>query len=156
MSDPAGLEARLARLEDVRAIEALKGAYCAALDSGYDLDALARLLDDDARWVADGFEDLRGTDAIRDFFGLLARQVVRVRHYATTPAIELDPDGGAADARWSMLCLCTRRHRADPDREFPIIEFGTYRDRLVKRDGRWRFVEIAVEVAYAGPLGASS
>jgi uncharacterized protein (TIGR02246 family) len=153
VSELEELAARLARIEDERAIEALKHAYTGALDSGYDLDAIASLFTAEARWTADGFGDLAGREAIRDFFAGLSRQVVRVRHFATSPQVELGPGDGVATARWDLLCMCTRRYRDDPDRELPIVEVGGYRDRLVKRDGRWLFDEIVVDVTYAGALG---
>lgn len=150
MTAASDLAARLARLEDLRAIEATKAAYCEALDSGYDLEALDRVLADDARWLADGFGDLRGRTAIRAFFADLACEVVKVRHYATAPRIELD--GDRATAGWQMLCLCTRRHRDDPDRTFPVLEFGSYADRLTRFDDRWLFTEIAVTVEHGGKI----
>ncbi len=151
----AGLRDQVTRISDARAIEALKHSYTSALDSGYDLDRIASLFTADARWVADGFGDHQGRDAIVDFFAALSRTVIKVRHFATSPLIEFGDDGRTATAQWNLLCLCSRRHRDDPEREVPVVEVGTYRDRLVKVDGRWYFAELSVEVAYSRQVSES-
>ncbi|MBS1678830.1 MAG: nuclear transport factor 2 family protein [Actinobacteria bacterium] len=155
MSSPAeggdleALQGEVSRMRDQREVEALKHAYTAALDSGYDLEAIAGLFTADARWIADGFGEHRGRDQIVSFFGRLSRTVIKVRHFATSPQVDLAPDGTTATARWSLLCLCSRRHCQDPEVEVPVVEVGTYRDRLVKVDGRWYFEELSVEVAFS-------
>lgn len=148
-ADLTAVLGELARLRDEREVEELKHSYTSALDSGYDLEALAGLFTADARWVADGFGEYRGRDRIVEFFERLSRTVLKVRHFATSPQVEVAADGFTATGRWSLLCLCSRRHRDDPEVEVPVIELGTYRDRMVKVDGRWYFEELAVEVAFS-------
>lgn len=153
MSADASTAARLAVLEDERAIERLKFAYTEALDSGYDRDAIAAVFTAEARWVADGFGEFAGREAILDFFAGLSRSVVRARHYATSPRIDLAADGQSAAARWNLLCLSTVKAREDPGAELNVVEAGGYHDRLVKVEGRWLFVEIAADVDIATRLG---
>lgn len=147
--DLAALQGEVAQIRDARAVEALKHSYTSALDSGYDLEAIGALFTADARWVADGFGDYRGREAIVDFFATLAQTVVRVRHFATSPLIDVAADGMSATAQWNLLCLCSRRHREDPEVEVPVVEVGTYRDTCVKVDGRWYFSQLSVEVAFS-------
>jgi uncharacterized protein (TIGR02246 family) len=143
------LRSELARMRDAREVEALKHAYTAALDSGYDPDRIAALFTADARWVADGFGDYRGREEILRFFERLAPTVIKVRHFATSPIVEVAADGTTATGQWNLLCLCSRRHRKDPEVEVPVVEVGTYRDALVKVEGRWFFAELSVEVAFS-------
>ena len=157
MSAAAGGEGRetadLARevglMRAAREVEALKHSYTDALDSGYDLEAIAALFTPDARWVAEGFGDFRGREEICDFFARLSESIVHVRHFATSPLIEVADDAMSARGQWNLLCLCSRRHRDNPEAEVPLVEVGTYRDRLVKVDGRWYFAELSVEVLFS-------
>lgn len=141
------LARRLAQLEDTRAIERLKHAYTAALDGGYDLDRICSLFTADGRWVATGFGDFQGHAEIREFFGALAKEVAYAHHYASGPCIEISPSGREAAAEWALLCVAGRRHRDDPSVQLPVVELGRYYDRLVKREGRWLFAELRVEVS---------
>jgi uncharacterized protein (TIGR02246 family) len=145
----AALERELSNLRDARAVEALKHAYTTALDSGYDLDQIAALFTSDARWVADGFGDHSGREEICRFFERLSQSVVDVRHFTTSPLIEVAADGNTATGRWNLLCLCSRRHRERPEVQVPVVEVGTYRDKLVKVDGRWYYSELAVDVLFS-------
>jgi uncharacterized protein (TIGR02246 family) len=151
--DLAALQGEVAQIRDARAVEALKHSYTNALDSDYDLDAIGALFTPDARWVADGFGDYRGRDEILAFFEKLAQTVVQVRHFATSPLIEVAADGMTATGQWNLLCLCARRHRDDPAVEVPVVEVGTYRDTCVKVDGRWYFAELSVEVVFSRQVG---
>jgi len=137
---------RLARLEDQRAIERLKYAYTAALDGGYDLDRICSLFTDDGRWVATGFGDHCGHAAIRGFFAGLKEEIAYAHHYASGPSIEIAANGEEASGEWALLCVSGRRHRDDPSVHLPVVELGRYHDRLVKREGRWLFAELRVEV----------
>jgi ketosteroid isomerase-like protein len=147
--DLEALQGEVAQMRAARAVEDLKHAYTSALDSGYDLDAIGALFTADARWIADGFGDHQGRDAIVAFFEGLAQTVVKVRHFATSPLIAVADDGLSATGQWNLLCLCLRRHRDDPGVEVPVVEVGTYRDTCVKVDGRWYFSELSVDVAFS-------
>lgn len=137
---------RLTRLEDERAIERLKNAYTAALDGGYDLDRICSLFTEDGRWAATGFGDYRGHAEIREFFAGLAGEIAYAHHYASAPSVVVTPDGAEATGEWGLLCVSGRRHRDDPSVHLPVVELGRYHDRLVKRDGRWLFAELRVDV----------
>ena len=146
---PADLARELELIRAAREVEALKHSYTAALDSGYDLDAISALFTSDARWVAEGFGDYRGREEICDFFARLSESIVHVRHFATSPLIEIADDAMTARGQWNLLCLCSRRHRDNPEVEVPLVEVGTYRDKLAKVDGRWYFTELSVEVLFS-------
>jgi hypothetical protein len=145
VADLEAIQQRLELLEDVRAIEDLKHRYTAALDFGYDLDALAACFVPRGRWVANGFGDCRGHDEIRAFFARLAKATPQTLHYATSPRIEVAPDGLSAVARFYLLNLSTVRRR-DSDELDAVVVLGTYDDRCVKIEGRWLFEELRVDV----------
>ncbi|VTJ03265.1 Uncharacterised protein [Streptococcus pneumoniae] len=50
----AELQARLTRLEDIKAIEELKYTYAGYCDNGYDPEGISSLFVEDGRWVVDG------------------------------------------------------------------------------------------------------
>lgn len=135
-------------LEDVRAIEALKHRYTAACDFGYDLDALVSCFVPRGRWVAHTFADCRGHAEIRAYFERLARATPQTLHYATSPRIDVSPDGQSATANFYLLNLSTVRRRGTADFDAVVI-LGTYEDRCVKVDGRWLFEELRVHVRSA-------
>jgi hypothetical protein len=149
------LEQRVDRLEDVLAIQTLKYQYAAYCDTGYDLDGLCSIFVPDGRWVADRYGDYVGHAQIRDFFTQMAKMVADVLHYVTSPRIEVAEDGQSASGRFYLLCLCKQRRRDDPAVTDPVIIVGTYDDTFVKRDGRWLFRELRVDVRFSSRIRSS-
>ncbi|WP_167042375.1 nuclear transport factor 2 family protein [Salinibacterium sp. ZJ454] len=145
MSDNSlrALEARLERLEDLRAIEQLTYRYTAACDFGYDLDGITACFMPEGRWASNGFAELVGHDAIRDYFRRLSRHTSQALHYATSPRIEIDETGLRARARFYLFCTATVDKRGSdvPD---PVVILGSYDDICVKVDGEWLFEELRV------------
>src|ERR1700750_1486422 len=62
------IEERLARLEAIEDIKALKARYCALCDADYEPDGLAALFLPDAVWESETFGRYEGREAIRTFF----------------------------------------------------------------------------------------
>ena len=107
--------------------------YAHLVDRGR-IDELLALFADDATLEAGDRPPARGRDAIRAFFvgtgERLAAGTTRplIRHHVSNVVVTLDgPDAATAE---SYFLAVTER---GPD------HWGRYRDRLVRRDGRWLF-----------------
>ena len=141
----------------MRAIEELKYQYAAYCDSGYDLEGLRSIFIEglrsifipDGRWIANGFGAFTGHEEICRFFAELTTTVVQVLHYVTGPRIVVADDGQRAAGRFYLLCLSKSRRREDPSVVDSVATLGTYEDQFVKREGRWLFEEMKVNVARA-------
>jgi hypothetical protein len=141
------LAARLNRLEDLEAIRALKMRYARFCDDGYDAGGIASLFVPDGVW--DGgplFGRPEGIDAIRQHFSAASGRIPWSLHYILAPEIEVDPDGNRARGTWYLWQPCIRRSRDGTDRQAWLA--GTYRDRYVKRDGRWLFEQVVVDARW--------
>lgn len=146
------LEERIARLEDMRAIQALKYRYAACCDSGYSANGFRAIFAPDARWAAEGFGDFSGLDEICGFFTSLSESVVEVLHYVTSPQIVLAADGQSATGQFYLLCLSRSVNRQDASVIDTIATLGTYDDRFVKIKGDWRIREMIVNIKRVGRL----
>lgn len=146
------LEARMAVLEDERAIGRLKQDYAACCDAGYDLDGLRALFAPDGRWVANGYGEFNGPTRIRAYFEELAPTVAQVLHYITSPRVDVAPDGRTARGRFYLLCLCRSSRPDDRSLIDPVVILGAYDDSFVKLEGRWLFQELRVNVQYSKRL----
>jgi 3-phenylpropionate/cinnamic acid dioxygenase small subunit len=119
-------------LEDREAIRELLAEYCFLLD-GYELDAFAAMFSADGRWISRN-GSATGPAAIEALMrGLVPepRPGARRKHFTTNILITLA--GGTATVRSNFLVV--RDSPAGP----AIAVAGTYRDELVKQEGRWRF-----------------
>jgi uncharacterized protein (TIGR02246 family) len=132
MSTP---EERLRVLEDREAIHRLFMEYAAALDAR-DMRAYAALFARDGEWIG-GTGYGRTPDGIRE---MLEERLApnppapgpTHRHLVTNERIEVDGDRATAVSTWA---LATRAEGDVP----ALTLLGTYRDTLVREDGRWRF-----------------
>lgn len=144
----ASLEQRLTLLEDVRAIEEVKYLYTEGTDTGYDLEKIASAFTPEGRWVAEGFADCHGRQAIKDFFLGLSQVVSMALHHATNPRIVVDPGGTTASGQWYLHCVCTMRRSDGSDDQDAVLMIGTYRDRFEKVDGEWLISELVADVRH--------
>jgi hypothetical protein len=145
MDDDLGV--RLARLEDLEAIRALKMRYARYCDAGYDPDGIASLFVADGVW--DGgqlFGRQEGADRIREHFVNATSRIPWSLHYILAPELDLDADGQRARGTWYLWQPCTRRLRTGEERQAWLA--GTYRDTYVKVDGGWRFETVVVEARW--------
>lgn len=144
-SDPTleDVAARLAHLEDVRAIEQLKYTYAGFCDNGYDPEGIASLFVEDGRWVVDGEGgSMVGHDEIKAHFRALSEKITWAQHYMIAPRVEVADDGASATGWFYLLCLCTIEAVDDPTGKDAVILTVNYVDQFVKRDGRWYFQEL--------------
>jgi hypothetical protein len=145
------VEERLARLEDERAIERLKHRYTGYCDAGYDAEGIISVFVADGRWVctpASHGGEAVGHAAMREFFPQLEAAITWAAHYATSPSIEVAPDGQSARARFYFLGLLTSGREPDVTPEAMLLS-GTYQDRFVKVDGKWLFAELEATLTQA-------
>jgi uncharacterized protein (TIGR02246 family) len=118
--------------EDHLAILQLVARYNHAIDGG-DGEAFADAFTEDGVLDAGAFV-LEGRDALRAFANSFPTTMRAPRHIATNPVIDGAGDRAELRAYVQLYAL---------DGEPPAQQVrasGTYRDELVKKDGRWRFV----------------
>jgi hypothetical protein len=145
VSMPGDLEARVALLEDERAVLKTLHRYAHSIDYG-----------DEEAWVdcfaEDGVFDIRarlshqpnrvvtGREELRAFIhGHTRAPELWHKHLLVEPLIEVDGD----TATCSSYLAVVMEHDDEPI----LRVFGRYRDRLVRcPDGRWRFHERIAEV----------
>ncbi|AOB30920.1 hypothetical protein AKI39_09795 [Bordetella sp. H567] len=128
------------------AIRELLADYCFRLD-GYELAELGRLFTPTGQWISRNGR-AQGPDGIASFM----RQLVpapgpgtRRKHFTTN--IIIDVDGDSAGVRSNFLVV--RDAPGGP----AIAVAGTYRDRVVRLDGRWRFEQRELFHDIAGESG---
>src|SRR6476660_5925044 len=86
------VEARIARLEAVEAIQVLKARYADVCDTGYDPVRMRPFFTNDAVW---------------EFFGGISNTITWALHYMVAPIIEIADDGRTATGSWYLLEPCT-------------------------------------------------
>jgi ketosteroid isomerase-like protein len=131
------LERSIDRLESRVAIGELAAAYCSNVD-GKDARGLAQLFTDDAT-----FGELRGPDAIRDFFSRWMAEWGVSFHYPHAHTV----DFVTADEATGLVTAHAEQRRGDQ-----VWVMGLrYRDAYRRETGRWRFAGRAVEYVYRLP-----
>jgi hypothetical protein len=143
-------DTRLARLEAVEHIRALKARYAAVCDAGYDPDGMRAIFTADAVW--DGGERFgrhEGIDAIRAFFAGVSNQIVWALHYMLNPIIEVGDDLETATGSWYLWQPCTVVGEHGPQ---AVWLTGTYADRYRRDGGSWRIAELLLDCQTISPF----
>jgi uncharacterized protein (TIGR02246 family) len=136
MSDRlADLEARLRRLEDREAIQALFMRYRECLDEK-DFGGYAGLFAEEGEFVA-AVGTAKGRAGIQAFVdGMRGSLLTAVAgddlHIVVNPEIAVDGDRATARSTWIYL---VRGEEGEPT----LSKVGHYEDELVRDDGEWRF-----------------
>lgn len=126
------LEARVARLEDLQAINQLFIDYGEHLDAG-DFEAYAELFAEDGEVRLGPMGRATGRAAIQALMtATLGGRVGQTFHIVSSPRIALDGDRATSTVMWSVASLA-----ADGLARLSMV--GHHLDVLVKRDGRWYF-----------------
>jgi 3-phenylpropionate/cinnamic acid dioxygenase small subunit len=129
------LETRLRRLEDAEEIRQLLLDYARCLDEA-DYVGYAQLFTEDGELHAQ-LGQAKGREAIR---ALLNRRLGaddapprrKAFHLIGNPTIQVEGDRATSIVTWAYL--------THDDAGFPLLlQFGHYRDRLTRDQGRWRF-----------------
>jgi hypothetical protein len=143
------LAARLARLEDERAILDTLCRYGHTIDYGLEDDWVDCFTDDARRESRRRLNPSTstvcvGSGQLKDFVSRHSRPPGKYHKHITTGArVEIDEEGGRATAVSYFLKV-----DEDPDGGRPFIQaMGRYLDTLVRSlDGRWRIQERIAEV----------
>ena len=142
---------RLARLEEIDAICALKTQYGRYCDPVHDIDGMMGLFTKDAVFdIGEEYGTYNGHDEIRAFLEGADDIVPWAIHYIVAPQIELSEDGQSAQGTWYLWQLATMPSPRGDGRE-PVWIAGIYRDDLVKVDGEWRFSKVALRMQIMSP-----
>lgn len=127
------IEARLARVEGILAIERILVDYAAFLD-GRDYDRYADLFTPDGEWTNSGGAR-KGRAAIRamleTMMGPAGTPGAASYHIVTNPRVDVDGDRATAVSRYLFVM------RGPDGSPLPSLA-GIYRDDLVRHDGKWR------------------
>lgn len=132
----------LERLQIERACERLVYAYSRALDLG-DMNAAADLFVEHGSMARPMMPDkvVQGREAIRA--GLLTRpKTLLTKHLATN--VMIDVDGPTTAHGVSCLTMISTTPPADASPPYVSagpVWFGEFRDRFVRVDGDWKFLE---------------
>lgn len=139
------LEARVARLEDVKAIETLKYTYAKVLDNGYDPKSVAALFTEDGLWSPGGVGDAKGQASIMEHSKNWGKDIIWVQHNIFSPIIEISEDGKSAQGSFCVICLLTMK-ADNPDRKASYVLAAKYQDKFVKVNGHWLFSELVGQI----------
>jgi len=126
------LEARVARIEDLLAINQLFIDYGEHLDAG-NFDAYAQLFAEDGEVRLGPMGNATGRADIQALMtATLGERIGETFHIVSSPRITLDGDRATATVMWSVASM------AD-DGLARVTMVGHHLDELVKHDGRWFF-----------------
>lgn len=106
--------------------------YCTAMDTR-DWSLLDECFAADAEIAYEGFDELRGLPALKQFLAGILGPLDATQHIVTNFVVEIDGDGA------TMACYLQAQHvrKLAPGGE--LFTFGgTYRDRLVRTAAGWR------------------
>jgi hypothetical protein len=135
-------------ISDTRAIENLIAVYTELVDSG-DFAGLGEMFADGVLWHGAG--EFRGRDAVergvREHAIIYEDGTPRTNHITTNIVLEADEQEGTAAARSYVTVL-----QALPDLPLQVVATGRYRDKFVRREGRWRFAERRIDIHLEGDL----
>ena len=144
----AGIEQRLARLEAIEDIRALKAKYCALCDADYDPDGLAALFLPDGVWDGGPFGRHVGREAIRAFFQGISGSIVIAAHLVLNPIIEVQ-SADAATGRWRLIMPCTVTNDDGTPQARWLL--SAYDEVYARHDGAWLFRTLHLTVNFYSP-----
>ncbi len=143
------------RIEIERACERLVYAYSRALDLG-DLSAAADLFAENGSMSRPMAPEqvIQGREAVRA--SLLTRpRTLLTKHLATNVLIEVE----SRDAAHGVSCLTMIATTPPADRKPPFMSngpvyFGEFKDRYVREQGVWKFLERrgSIQMTFAGTV----
>lgn len=147
--EPAAIQARLQRLEDLESIRQLLMNYGRTLDTR-DFAAYAALFTEDGEWIG-GFGRIQGRATIQaemeKRLGVAPQTPGKSNHHLfMNEGIEIDGDSARARSNWVFVVT------GDGDRP-EMVYLGHYVDDLVRVDGVWKFRRRMVygDIPFADP-----
>jgi SnoaL-like protein len=140
------LTQRIAKLEAIGEITALKARYGRACDAGHPRAEIEAIFTADAVW-ADTSGNLgthEGVEAILEFFAGIGAVTDWSLHLITNPDIDVDDDLERATASWVVLQPCTISGEA-------IWTAGTFEDEYRRVDDAWKIARTEVTLGAITP-----
>jgi uncharacterized protein (TIGR02246 family) len=131
-----GIDARVQRLEDREAIRTLFVDYGRTLDAR-DFAAFGRLFARDGEFVGGGGASAKGPEAV----GALLERLLQTNypdsrgknfHLFVNETIDVNGDQATATSKGAFVM-------ASSSNKPEMLLLATYRDQLVREDGRWKF-----------------
>jgi hypothetical protein len=142
------VEERLARLEAIEEIRALKAHYCALCDADYEPDGLAALFLPDGIWDGGPFGRYEGREAIRGFFRGISGSIKFAAHLVLNPIIEVQ-SAQAATGKWRLIMPCTVV--ADDGKPEARWLLSAYDEVYARHDEKWLFRSLHLTVNFYSP-----
>ena len=144
----ASIEERLARLEAIEEIKALKAHYCALCDADYDPDGLAALFLPDGIWDGGPFGRHEGREAIRTFFKGISGNIRFAAHLVLNPIIEVQ-SADAATGKWRLIMPYTLSTAGGALEARWLL--SAYDEVYARYDGAWLFRSLHLTVNFYAP-----
>ncbi len=144
------LEARIEKLESLRAVDDLIVDLGRAFDAGPSAAALRPLFSEDAVFVIDQYDTLEGREAIAEgVAGNSESGFCWTLHYLVSPRIELFEDGAGGNVDFYLWEVAT----SSSGKSYWIG--GRYEAQVVADKDRWRFsrLELKAELISHYPEG---
>lgn len=140
------LTRRIAKLEAIAEITALKGRYGRACDAGHPRAEIEAIFTADAVWsdTSGGLGTHEGLEAILEFFAGIGAVTDWSLHLIVSPEIAVDDDLERATGRWVVLQPCTISGEA-------IWTAGRFEDEYVKADDGWKIARTEVTLGAITP-----
>lgn len=132
---------------DITEIEQVLYRYCFAVDKGTP-DEVAALFAETAVLIPNytGEAPVKGRAAIREWYVNYQKNtrgaVDHLRHVVSNPSIQVSGDEASAECYLTANAVSKASGKAS-------WTAGSYKDRLIKQDGVWRFSERQIHVQYA-------
>ena len=144
------LAARIARLEAIEDIRALKARYADVCDTGYEPDRMRPLFTADAFWDGgERFGRYDGVDAICGFFRDVSSRITWALHYMVAPVVEVSDDLRTATASWYLLEPCTMTTDDGPR---AVLLTGRYADAYRREPEGWKIAGLTLDCQAISPL----
>ena len=145
----AALERRVARLEDVAAIERVKAVYAQACDTDYDVDLFLSIFTEDGVWQSNAFGTFSGHDGLTTFMRDADWGTIRFVHHSMIPQwIDVAEDGQSARGFWYLVEFASRPGPPDDRADRAVVIAGTYDDEFVKVGGEWKIKRCLADFAF--------
>ena len=142
------VEERLARLEAIEEIKALKARYCAYADDDYDAEGMAALFVPDGVW--DGGQEFGryvGREEFKNFLDRTRGQIRFAAHLVLNPIIEIQ-DADHATGLWRLLMPATVLSDGVKEARWLLC---SYDEEYVRHEGRWMFKKVDMKVDFYAP-----
>ena len=138
------LERRIARLEDIAAIQQLKARYCEICDDDHNPERIASVFAPDGIWEGAGFGKAQGHEAIRELFRRFQQLISFSQHNVMNSQIHVD--GDRATGSWYFLGPFTFR-KGDENKWLAL----RYDDDYVRIDGEWKYQHLRATLRAESP-----